>query len=190
MDTANPSSQETPTGSELEQTPSVDPTADVSEEVVKSHPAFKKLEDDYSAAEREKNRYKGRLEKAQKGISGEEEKTENPKEETPYATKEDIWELKNAKDVELYGDDEYKKDLETGIPRDYALKTAKLRFQSNPDKARLERQQQMASGTAIGTRNLESDDITAKDREDIAKHGYSEYAVRKQKELKRLRGQL
>ncbi len=189
MANANPSSEEkAPTGSEGQQTSTVNPPVELSEEAVKNHPAFKKLEKDYSAAEREKNRYKGRLDKVQKGISDEEEPEKEP-EQSPYVTKDELWEFKNANDVEIYGDEQFKKDVASGIPRDYALNTAKLRFQSNPDKARLERQQVMASGTAVSTRNLSSDEFSETELKGIADGLYTKETVLKHRELKKSRGQ-
>lgn len=178
MDNANPTAEElSPTGSELEQTLEIDPPAEISEEAIKNHPLYKALEEENSAAEREKNRYKGRLDKEQK-------KSEKPE----YVTKEDLWERDNAKDLELYGDDTFKADIENGIPKAYALQTAKLRLQSNPDKARLERQQTMASGTAVGTRNLESDELSDVERKGIADGLYSKETALAHRELKRNRG--
>ena len=185
---ANPSlEEETPTGSEAEQTPDENPPAQVSEEAVKNHPLFKKLEEEHSAAEREKNRYKGRLDKVQKGMAEEEEKPAKKKDESPYATKEELWELRNAKDVELYGDDEYKTDLESGIPRDYALKTAKLRYGSNQDKARLDRQKMMASGSSASVRNLESEDLEGFNEEDAKRYGYTKETWLKHQKMKQER---
>ena len=108
---------------------------------------------------------------------------------TKAELKEQIWELKYARDVDLYGDDEYKNDLKAGIPREYALKTAKLRFQSNPDKARLERQQSMASGSSVSDRNLDDNELTDADRKNMALWGYSEETAKKHKALKKSRGQ-
>ncbi len=189
MTDANPSSIEmNPTGSASEQTPTVDPPANVTDEMVTNHPLFKTLKEEHSAAEREKERYKGRLEKVQKGFSDEPEVPVKTKEETPYVTKDELWELKNEKDVSLYGDDEYKADIQDGIPKDYALKNAKLRFQSNPDKVRLQRQQEMSSGSAMGVRDLGSDEFTPTEQEGIAKGLYTKETVLKHRELKKARG--
>lgn len=182
---ANPSEETlNPTGSDSEQTLITDPPAEISEDAVKNHPAFKKLSDDYAAAEREKARYKGRLDKVQKGFLEEEEKPAPKKDDSPYVTKEELWELKHSTDIELYGDDEYQDDIQAGIPRDYALKTAKLRYQGNPDKARLNRQKDMASGSSAGTRNLESETYEGFNQEDADRFGYTKETWLKQKKKK------
>jgi len=189
MTDANPQPQAAPTGSGSEQTPKVDPPA-LTDEMVKSHPLFQKLQEEHSAAEREKNRYKGRLDKVQKGISDEPEETPEPKDDTPYVTKDQLWEFQNKADIESYGDEQYKADVARGIPRDYALETAKLRYQANPDKARLERQQATASGPAASTRNLESTELEGFDPKAAAEWGYSKETWLKQQQLKKERGQI
>lgn len=193
MTDANPSLEEAaPTGSTQEQTPKTDPPA-LTEEMVKSHPLFQKLQSEHSAAERDKNRFKGRLEKVQKGFDEDEEKP--AKDPTPqYVTPEQLeakaWEIANAKDIEVYGDDEYKKDIAEGIRPAKALEYAKLRLQSSPDRARVERQQQMASGSAASVRNLESEDLQGFDPVEAAKWGYSKETWIRQRQLKKERGQL
>lgn len=168
--------------------------ASIPEEKLKSHPAFRTLEEKHAAARQgmdSSNLSKKELQAEVarlKVLAGVEETTEEPVVEPETVTKkeleEKIWELKHAKDVELYGDDEFKKDVENGIPREYALNTAKLRFQSNPDKARLERQQNMASGTAMGVRNIESEDFTAIELKGIADGLYSKETVLEHRKLK------
>lgn len=168
-------------------------------EQLEAHPLVQDLKKKYSAAHTDMDKTNLSKKELQaevarlKVLAGEEtpvETKEEPQTVTKNELRDQIWELKNADDIELYGDDEFKKDVENGIPREYALNNAKLRFQSNPDKVRLERQRTMASGTAMGTRNLDSDDITEADRKGMAQFGYSEEAVRIQKKLKRERGQL
>ncbi len=197
-----------PTDAEIDAAKPTDPNANASQvdvtkltpEQLEANPHFQDLKTKYSAAHKgmdESNLSKKEL-KAEvarlKVLAGEEvkpeDKVELPAKEPTYATKEDIWELKNAKDIEVYGDEEFTKDVENGIPRDYALTTAKLRFQSNPDKARLERQQTMASGTAAGTRILDSDELTEAEQAGITKGLYSKEAVMIQRRLKKERGQL
>ena len=191
MTEVNPSATQPPPDSIKEQTPSKEAPPAITDEQVKNHPLFKDLEGKYSAEEREKTRFKGRYEKARQGILDDEEKPEpGPKEESPYATKEELWEMKNAKDLEIYADDEYRKDIDSGIPRDYALKNAKLRFQANPDKARSERVQTMASGSAAGVRDLSSIDESQFNEEEAKRWGYSKESWMKQQELKKKRGQL
>lgn len=125
-------------------------------------------------------------------LAGEDDKPVITKDEPQTVTKaelqEQIWDLKNSNDVELYGDSEYMKDVEKGIPRDYALKTAKYRYQSNPDQARLERQQTMASGTAMGTRNLGSDDLTPAELKGIADGLYSKETALEYRQIQKARG--
>ena len=164
---------------------------------VMSHPKYKELEQKYAAARQGMDKTNLSKKELQaevarlRVLAGEEEKVETA-EETQTVTKAELhaqlWELQNSKDVEIYGDDEYKQDVEKGIPREYALKTAKLRFQSNPDKARLERQHSMASGSNAGIRNLESADMEGFNEEEAKKWGYTKETWLKQKELKKARG--
>lgn len=193
MTDTNPPATPDPTGSNGAD-PSANgapPAASLPEDAVKNHPLYKKLEEDRSAAEREANRFKGRL--VTKGIPLEDEPAPGtqapakPQEQSQFVTKDELWDRDHAPDIEVYGDDQYKADIARGIPKDYALETAKLRFQANPDKARSERLQSMGSGPAAGTRNLQSDDITEADRRGMAQFGYSEDVVRQHKALKRAR---
>lgn len=124
-------------------------------------------------------------------LAGEEEE---PIEESTTVTKQELkdqlWELSNSKDVELYADDKYEEDIEKGIPKEYALENAKLRLQANPDKARIERNKLSAQGGNSSERNLDSTDITDKDRVAMKTWGYTEEAILKQKQLKKDRGQI
>ena len=191
MTQANPSDLPTPTGSETEQTtPEGAPPAQVPEEAIKNHPLFKDLEGKHAAAEREKNRYKGRLEKVQKGITDEDEEKPSPAEESPYVTKEQLWEVQHQEDLEIYGDEQFQQDVARGIPRDYALETAKLRFQANPDKARLERHQAVAAGSATSVRNTQDDTLDGFNQADADRWGYTKETWLKQRELKKARGQI
>ena len=128
-----------------------------------------------------------------KVIAGEDNEPVIEDESAKPVTKADlqnqVWELNHQKDVELYGDSEYQADLEAGIPRDYALKTAKLRYTSNPDSARLDRQRSMGSGSAASNRNIESEDLAGFDPVEAAKWGYSKESYIKQMQLKKSRGQ-
>lgn len=174
--------------------------SEITDDLIKSHPVYKELEEKHAAARTgmdQSNLSKKELlaENARlKVLAGEEEavvqattKTDEPQ----YVTKDDLWLLQNAKDVELYGDDKYKADIERGIPKDYALENAKLRFTTNPDKVRLERQQTMASGSNASTRNLSSDDdLTQTELDGIAQGLYSKETALKYRELKKSRGQL
>ena len=120
---------------------------------------------------------------------------ELPEEEvTPsYITKAELtstlWEDRNAKDIELYADDEYKIELDRGVPRDIALKYAKQRHQKSPNSAQVQRQQAMASGSSTSTRDLTDIDVTDEDRVNMKLWNYSEKTLLKQKALKRSRGQ-
>lgn len=126
-------------------------------------------------------------------LAGETEE-EEPIEESTTVTKQELkdqlWELSNSKDVELYADDKYEEDIEKGIPKEYALENAKLRLQANPDKARIERNKLSAQGGNSSERNLDSTDITDKDRVAMKTWGYTEEAILKQKQLKKDRGQI
>jgi len=178
----------------------IDVTA-LTPEQLEAHPHVQDLKKKYSAAHQDMDKTNLSKKELQseiarlKVLAGEEVQAEEIKADEPqYVTKaelqEQAWELQNAKDVDLYGDDEYKNDLVSGIPREYALKTAKLRFQSMPDNVRLQRQQVMASGTAVGARGLSDVDVTDADRRGMAEFGYSEETVRKHKQMKRERGQI
>jgi len=168
-------------------------------EQLESNPHFQELKKKYNAAHQDMDKTNLSKKELQaevarlKVLAGEEAivtPAEEPQTVSKAELREQVWELKNAKDVELYGDDVFLKDVENGIPRDYALNTAKLRFQSNPDKARLERQQSMASGTAMGTRILEDNQYEGFNPEEAKKWGYSKESWLRQKELKKSRGQL
>lgn len=176
-------------------------TSEISEDAVKAHPLFKELEEKHSAARTgmdQSNLSKKELQaevarlRVMAGEEGPkaEAKTDEPQVVTKAELQQQLWQLQNAKDVEVYGDEQFTKDVESGIPRDYALQNAKLRYQSSPDKARLERQQTMASGSATSTRTLESEDLEGFDPVEAAKWGYSKESWLKQRQLKKARGQL
>jgi hypothetical protein len=187
-----------PTATDVNASQDFDVTA-LPAEKIESHPYVQELKKKYSAAHSDMDKTNLSKKELQaevarlKVLAGEEapqEVKEEPQTVTKAELQEQVWELKHAHDVEIYGDEEFKKDVQNGIPRDYALNTAKLRFQSNPDHARLERQRTMASGTAMGTRNLESEDLEGFDPVEAAKWGYSKESWLKQRELKKARGQL
>lgn len=170
-------------------------------EQLEANPHFNDLKTKYSAARTgmdESNLSKKEL-KAEvarlKVLAGEEATPasepvdDSTKPVTKAELQQQVWELSHQKEVELYGDEEFQKDVTSGIPREYALKTAKLRFQSNPDKARLERQQTMASGTAMGTRDLQSDELTPAEQKGIAEGLYSKETALAYREMKKARGQ-
>ena len=150
MPESNPA-ETPPTGSEQEQTPEKNPPADVEEEKIKNHPLYKDLQEKHSAEAREKDRYKGRLDKLQKEISGEEEpepKNDSDKPVTRAELDDVVWQNAHVKELELYSDDEYKDDCKTGIPKDKALKYAKLRYETLDTSAKRERQLAMSSGSS------------------------------------------
>ena len=174
----------------------------IPEEKLKSHPAFKTLEEKHAAARQgmdKSNLSKKELqaENARLRVLAGVEEDQTPVEDDQPLTKNDLekmnedlrWDLLNAKDVELYGDEKFTADLQAGIPKAYALENAKLRSQSNPDKARLERQRTMASGSAASTRNLESDELTPAEQKGIAEGLYTKETALKHRELKRQRAQ-
>lgn len=182
MTDVNP--QETAPTDSQEQTPSHEaPSAALTADQIKDHPAYKELEGKIAAAEREAKRYKGRLDKVQKG---------DDDSEPQFVTKAELdakaWELAHAKDIEVYGDETYKKEIAEGIPPAKALEYAILRFQANPDSARTARQQTMAAPGAGSTRDLSDIEITDEDREDMKKWGYTEETVKLHKKMKKERG--
>lgn len=174
------------------------PAETLTEDAVKAHPKYKELEEKHAAARTgmdESNVSKKELksEIARLKVLAGEEETETEEEEKPLTRAElndKLWLLQNAKDIEIYSDEEYEKDIADGIPKEYALKTAKLRGKSDPDKVRLENLKQTASGSSANNRELESDEITEKDRKGQKKWGYSDKAILKQKQLKKERGQI
>lgn len=186
-------------GNALEPTAADNATFDVTAipaEQIENHPFVKELKEKQAAARTGMD--KANLTKKQleaelakyKLLAGEEEPVvEEPK--PSFVTKEELtstlWEAQNAKDIELYADDEYKLELDRGVPKDVALKYAKLRHQKNPNSAQVMRQQAMASQGSSSTRDLTDVDITDEDRADMARWGYSEKAILKQKRLKKVR---
>lgn len=90
---------------------------------------------------------KGELNDIQKETKGtEKEKKSEPakkEEESDFVTKDELWEQQNAESIELYGDEEYQADVEGGVPKDKALKYAKTRYESDPDRAATERAKAM-----------------------------------------------
>ncbi len=174
-------------------------TALAPDDAITSHPLYKDLEEKHAAARKgmdSSNLSKKELQ-AQvarlKVLAGEED-TPEPIEEPQTVTKdqlrEELWNLQHAKEVELYGDEEYQTDLSAGIPRDYALKTAKLRFQSAPNSAQIARQQSMSSGTATGVRNIQSVDLEGFNPEEAAKWGYTKETWLRHRNMKKERGQV
>lgn len=165
-------------------------------EQIELHPHVQELKKKYSAAHSgmdSANLTKKQLEAevARLRVMAGEDKPIEEEQKPAFVTKDELtstlWETQNAKDVELYGDDDYKKELERGVPRDIALQYAKLRFQKNPNSAQVMRQQAMASQGSTSTRDLSDVEITDEDRADMAKWGYSEKALLKQKRLKAMR---
>lgn len=168
---------------------------------LESNPYVKELKEKHAAARTQMD--KSNLTKKQleaelakyKTLVGEEDAPEAQEDQkTPdFVTKEELsntlWETQNAQDLELYADDEYQKELDRGVPRDIALHYAKLRQQKDQNSAKLLRQQSMASSGASSVRDLENIEITEQDRADMAKWGYSEATLLKQKKLKAMRGQ-
>jgi len=186
-------------GNALEPTANDNAIPDVSTlapEVLENHPYVKELKAKQAAAHTGMD--KANLTKKQleaelakyKLLAGEKEpEVEEPK--PSFVTKEELanqlWEAQHAKDIEIYADDEYKQELDRGVPRDVALKYAKLRHQKNPNSAQVMRQQAMASQGSTSTRDLSDIEITDEDRQDMKTWGYSEEAIRKQKRLKQAR---
>lgn len=165
-------------------------------EQLEAHPHVQELKKKYSAAHQSMdsvNLTKKQLEAENarlRVLAG--EQAETTEEEKPsFVTKEELkstlWESQHAQDLELYADDDYKKELDRGVPKDIALHYAKLRHQKNPNSAQVMRQQAMASQGSTSTRDLDDVEITDEDRADMKKWGYSEKALRKQKQLKKMR---
>jgi len=170
----------------------------ISPEQIESHPHVQELKKKYAAAHSKMDatqlshkQLEAELAKY-KTLAGVEELEEE--EVTPsYITKAELtstlWEDRNAKDIELYADDDYKIELDRGVPRDIALKYAKQRHQKSPNSAQVQRQQAMASGSSTSTRELTDIDVTDEDRVNMKLWNYSEKTLLKQKALKRSRGQ-
>lgn len=177
--------------------PSIPDLSALTPEQIEAHPHVQELKKKYSAAHSGMD--KANLTKKQleaelakyKTLAGEQEP--EPEEVKPsFVTKEELeakaWEIAHAKDLELYADDQYKQELDMGVPKPVALQYAKLRAQKNPNSAQVNRQQAMASPGSTSVRDLEDVEITDEDRADAAKWGYSLEAVKKQKQMKKARG--
>lgn len=177
--------------------PSVDVTT-LAPELLESHPYVQELKKKYSAAHSgmdNANLTKKQLEAEiarLKVMAGEEAESVEEEPKPSFVTREELemkaWEIAHAQDLELYADDEYKQELDRGVPRDVALKYAKIRQQKNPNSAQVLRQQAMASQGSSSTRDLSDIEITDEDRADMKLWGYSEETIRKQKQLKKARG--
>lgn len=175
-------------------------SSEITDDLIVSHPKYKELEEKHAAARNgmdQSNLSKKELQAEVarlRVLAGVEEaevkKDDEPQTVTKAELQEQIWELKHAEDVELYGDSEYKADIENGIPKEYALKTAKLRFQSNPDKARLDRQQTMASGSNSSVRNLDANSYEGFNEEEAKRYGYTKETWLEHKKLKEARGRI
>lgn len=183
-----------PTGSPVTASPEL---LALTPEQLEGHPHVQELKKKFSAAHQDMDktnlsRKELQAEVARLKVLAGEEDTPVLHTQSDPVTKEElqaqVWELKHGNDLELYGDDQYKSDITRGIPKDYALENAKLRYQSNPNTANLARQQSMASGAAAGVRNLAGEDLTPLELEGIAQGLYSKETALKHRELKRLRG--
>ena len=167
----------------------------ISDEVITSHPKYRELEEKHSAARTgmdKSNLTKKQLEAEVarlRVLAGEEAEVKETKPEpSPYVTKEELWETQHAKDLELYGDEQFQKEVEQGIPRHIALNYAKLRYEKAPNNAQVMRQQSMASAGSTSTRDLSNVEITDEDRKDMKEWGFSEKTLLKHKALKKARG--
>ena len=163
-------------------------------EMLESHPYIQELKKKNAAAHSKmdesnlsKKQIQAELAKY-KTLAGEEELPEE-EDESPYVTKAELWEDRNSKDIEVFGDEEYLRDIEQGIPKAYALKTAKLRYGNSSPDAQVLRQKSMASAGSTSTRDISDIEITDQDRADQAIWKYSTKAMLKQKALKKARGQ-
>lgn len=170
-------------------------TTPITEDVIKTHPLYKELEEKHSAARTgmdKSNLTKKQLEAEVarlRVLAGEDAKIEETKPEpSPYVTKEELWETQHAKELELYGDEQFKKEVEQGIPRHIALNYAKLRYEKAPNNPQVIRQQSMASAGSTSTRDLSDIEITDEDRRDMKEWGFSEATLKKHKALKKARG--
>lgn len=153
------------------------------------HAAARKGMDDANLSKKELQAEIARL----KVLAGEsetkvEEETEEPQTVTKEELQAQLWELKHAEDVEIYGDEEYQNDIKSGIPKEYALKTAKLRYQSNPEQARLARNKSHAQGSSASDRNLEDKNLEGFNQEQADFWGYDKETYLKHKKLKEARG--
>lgn len=171
-------------------------TPAITDEVITSHPKFKELEQKYSAARTgmdTSNLSKKQLaaEVARLKVLAGEEETAPPEEKPAFVTRAELeakaWELSNKKDLDLYADETYKEELSQGIPPAKALEYAKLRYQSNPQNAKVQRQQAMSSQGSTSVRDLSDVEITDEDRADMKMWGYSEETLLKQKRMKKER---
>lgn len=173
-------------------------SSQISDEVITSHPKYKELEEKHSAARTgmdKSNLTKKQLEAEVarlRVMAGEEDETVIEEAKPSFVTREELeskaWEIAHARDLELYADEDYQKEIEQGVPRQTALKYAKLRHEKSPNQVQVSRQQSMASAGSTSTRDLSNVEITDEDRADMKAWGYSEKALLKQKEMKKARG--
>lgn len=172
--------------------------SNLNEDDIKSHPLYKELEEKHAAARQGMDKTNLSKKELQAEVARlrvlagvpEEVKQEESK-EAPITKKdleEQLWLLQYTKDIEVYGDEKYQQDIKSGIPKAYALENAKLRYQSNPDKARIERQQMMSSGSASSDRNLESESLEGFNEDHAKRFNYTKETWIRHQQLKKERG--
>lgn len=144
-----------------------------------------KLKEELSQAKQRESAARKKMDEATielKKLKSEAPKKKEGAEEPQYVTKDELWDLAHAKELEVYSDDEYKADIESGIPRDYALKTAKLRHTAPKDAARRDRQESMSSASGSGRDLSGGDDEIILTPEQI-KRGITKEMVKKYKDM-------
>lgn len=163
------------------------PSTDAPAEVL-NHPAVQKLQEELSQAkQREAAARKGmdeaniKVKRLKEIVEPLEEKEEETKSEVPFVTKDELWEVTHKKELELYADDEYKADIGSGIPREYALKTAKLRHSVSPDTARKERLATLSAPIGSGRDLAGEDDIVL--TEEQKKRGITKEMIKKYRDM-------
>jgi len=82
---------------------------------------------------------------------------EPPKPITKAELDEALWTSENRQDIDLYKDDEYNEDIDLGVPKEKALRYAKLRHATLDDSVKSERQKAMSSPSSTN-RTLPAED--------------------------------
>lgn len=134
---------------------------------LESHPKYAELKKKHSAARKglDDKAKELKLAKAElarlKVLAGEsEEEPEESEEDSKYVTKDELWEIANKREIQLYADDEYKEDVKAGIPRDKALRYAMLRGGVSDNSARRDRLEAMASGSGTDRSLAGEEEVT------------------------------
>lgn len=164
-------------------TTDVPQTPEIDEAVLKTHPAYKALEEAKNAADQELKTMKGRL-------KSETSKKSEPKDDTTSKASLDEEEvdfrIQHNDELKVYGAT-YKELRSKGYDRSDALELAKLRHQKSTTQS-AEVQAANSSPTPVAARSISSDVITEQDQQDMQTWGFSKETLLAHKKLKQQRG--